>query len=184
MGGNLETQPELERFLAGVERRAYRMAEWATGDPDEALDLVQEAMLQLARRYGRRPEAEWPPLFHRILENRIRDWQRRRSARRRWFGWRQRGGGEAGEAEEPLERLPGPAREEPDAAAEREDCGARVVAAVGQLPPRQRQAFLLRAWEGLDTAATAAAMACSEGSVKTHFSRALAALRARLEDCP
>jgi RNA polymerase sigma-70 factor (ECF subfamily) len=171
----------IERFLASVERRAYRMAEIATGNRDEALDIVQDAMLALVRRYGERPAAEWGPLFQRILQSRISDWRRRRTVRRRVLVWLGRGEAEEDERGDPLEALPDPAGRGPDRELERERLGERLEAVLRRLPPRQQQAFLLRAWEGLDTAAAAAAMGCSEGSVKTHYSRAVATLRGHLE---
>ncbi|MBL6752362.1 MAG: RNA polymerase sigma factor [Nevskia sp.] len=177
-------QRQMNAFLADVERRAFRIAQIATRDRDEALDIVQDAMLQLSRRYARRPPAEWAPLFHRILENRIRDWQRRQAVRRRLF-WLPLGRGARGDAEpapaEPLEAIADASL--PDAATRLAQAEAmqRLECALAALPRRQRQAFILRVWEGLDVAAAAAAMGCSDGSVKTHLFRALAALRLALE---
>lgn len=177
----MERRAELERFLAGVERRAFRIAQLATRDRDEALDLVQDAMTSLVRSYADRPARHWAPLFHRILQNRIRDWARRRALRSRLRAWLGRGA-EAGEAPsaDPLDALPDPSGSDPAALAERSVAGRELEAALAALPPRQRQAFLLRAWEGLDVADTARAMRCSQGSVKTHYSRAVRSMRARL----
>lgn len=174
----LDTHQALDRFLANTERRAFRMAQFATGNAEDALDLVQEAMLRLARQYGGRDEQEWGPLFHRILQSRIRDWYRRSKVRNRWRVWLS--GEEDGE--DPLERLAdtdsaGPAEQ---LAGER-SLGA-LEQALQQLPLRQQQAFLLRTWEGFDVAETAHAMGCSTGSVKTHYSRAVHTLRLLLED--
>ncbi|ROR34317.1 RNA polymerase sigma factor [Inmirania thermothiophila] len=173
-GEPLERQATLERFFAEVGARALRHAELATGDRDEALDLVQEAMIRLASRYRHRPAQEWGALFYRILENGIRDWQRRQAARRRWLGWLRLADGAGGDA------APDPA---PDPASElaAEDARRALERALRTLPWRQQQAFRLRVWAGLDVASTARAMGCSEGSVKTHLSRALAALRPLLE---
>lgn len=170
---------ELDRFLAGVERRAWSMARFATGQHPDALDIVQEAMLQLVRRYADRPAAEWAPLFHTILQSRIRDWHRRSKVRNRLRVWL--GRGDAEDAPDPMNELPDPAARDPQAASEMRWSMETVEAALTQLPARQREAFLLRAWEGLDTADTARAMGCSPGSVKTHYSRAVHALRAALE---
>jgi RNA polymerase sigma-70 factor (ECF subfamily) len=174
-----EIRRELNRFLAEVERKAYRMARIALRHDDDALDAVQDAMLQLSRRYADRPAQEWRPLFYRILENRIRDLQRRRMVRGKVMAllpWRR------GEDEE----MPDPVAEAPDHApgpAEQvETMGAlaRLETALGLLPARQREAFLLRNLEGLDVAATALAMGCSDGSVKTHYFRAVQALKEQL----
>lgn len=175
----LESKQALDRFLAGVERRAFLMARMATGNADEALDIVQDSMLQLVRHYGGRAEREWPPLFHRILQRRIYDWYRRNRVRNRWRYWFKQEDESDGD---PLERQPDPAAVDPSDAAANERTLAALAAAVTALPLRQRQAFLLRAWEGLDTAQTADAMGCSEGSVKTHYSRAVHVLRERLKD--
>jgi RNA polymerase sigma-70 factor, ECF subfamily len=176
------SQKELAGFLAEVERKAFRMARIALRDDEDALDAVQDAMMQLVRRYAARPPAEWRPLFHRMLENRIRDLQRRRTVRGRVMAWLPWGGGDADDAEpDPVASAPDPA---PGPAAEVEgaEIRDRLQDALGTLPARQRQAFLLRSLEGLDVAETAAAMGCSEGSVKTHYFRALQALRERLGD--
>jgi len=175
----LDTNAELNRFLAGVEGRAFRIAWFATGNREDALELVQDAMLRLVRRYAGRAPAEWPPLFHTILQSRIRDWYRRdkvRSRLRAWFGR-----GEADE-DEPLEAVPADAAAEPERQMDGQQTLSAIDRAVRALPLRQQQAFLLRAWEGLDTAHTAAAMGISEGSVKTHYSRAVQALREQLEE--
>jgi RNA polymerase sigma-70 factor, ECF subfamily len=174
----LEQRAALERFLADVERRAFRMAQVAVGDTDAALDIVQDAMIRLARRYADRPAAEWRPLFFRILANRITDHQRRGSVRRRVFAWLAPRSDD--DESDPIAELPDPAPVGPDAALERGEAMAALEAALGRLPPRQREAFLLREFEGLDVAATALAMDCSEGSVKTHYFRAVHALRAAL----
>jgi RNA polymerase sigma-70 factor (ECF subfamily) len=173
--------PSMESFLAGAERRAFVLARMATRDADEALDIVQDAMIALVTRYRARPAAEWGPLFHTILQSRIRDWHRRRRVRSRWQVWF--GARDAdGEREDLLDNVA-----DPQAAAPPEQIAARrgisaLEIALERLPARQQQAFLLRAWEGLDVAGAARAMRCSQGSVKTHYFRALRALRARLGD--
>ena len=177
----MDSTDMLNLFLAGVERRAFRMAWLATSDDDEALDLVQDAMLAFVSRYGGKPEGEWAPLFHRTLQNRIVDWHRRASVRNRfraWFGGR----GEDEDNGDPLENLADHSSPDPARSLLRRTLGEAIEVAVRRLPLRQRQAFLLRAWEGLDTAQTAFAMGCSEGSVKTHYSRAVHTLRDLLEE--
>jgi len=172
----------MERFLAGIERRALVMAELATHDREEALDLVQDAMLAFASRYGNRPREEWPPLFHRILQNRIRDWHRRRQSRGRWWGRFGRPGRDDDEEADPIQQAPDPRARLPEEALMDEATMERLLEAVERLPLRQQQAFLLRVWEGLDVADTARAMGCSAGSVKTHLSRALGNLREQLQE--
>jgi RNA polymerase sigma-70 factor (ECF subfamily) len=171
----------LESFLAGVEAKAFRMAQIALRHEDDALDAVQEAMLRLVRRYSHRPSQEWRPLFYRILENCIRDMQRRRSVRGRLFTWYRRPSGEEGiEGEgDPLEQVRDPSAQ-PAAQAQTDETMRALDAALKKLPARQREAFLLRNLEGLDVAETSRAMGCSEGSVKTHYFRALQSLRAQL----
>ncbi len=176
---SLNSARALDQFLTNVERRAFRIASIALRDPEEALDVVQDAMLQLARRYGNRPETEWMPLFYRILQNRIRDSQRRKSVRNRLFAWWPAGAGDGESAEDPGIDAPD-GRPEPDALVANGEALRELESAVAELPARQSEAFLLRTIEGLDVAATAAVMGCSEGSVKTHYSRAVHTLRARL----
>jgi len=179
-------QPErteaLNRFLAGVELKAFRMARAALRNDDDALDAVQDAMLQLARSYAARPSDEWRPLFYRILENRIRDLQRRRVVRNRIMAWLPFGprDEEGGDPPDPIAEAVSP-DPLPVAQLEMDEAMGALEVAIGDLPARQRQAFLLRTLEGLDVAQTAVAMGCSEGSVKTHYFRAVQALRARLE---
>jgi len=172
----------LNQFLASVELKAFKIAQIALRHEDDALDVVQDAMLQLARAYGHRPQGEWKPLFYRILENRIRDVQRRRMVRNRVMAWLPfRRNDEDDEPPDPIEQAPSP-EPQPGVQLELEQAMEKLEMAIGALPNRQREAFLLRTLEGLDVAATAAAMGCSEGSVKTHYFRALQALRAQLED--
>ncbi len=175
----LNSARALDQFLSGVEKRAYRLASIALRDPDEALDVVQDAMLQLARRYADRPYEEWLPLFYRILQNRIRDSQRRRSVRNRIFGWWPAGESDDDAQADAILAAPSPGTG-PEGAAASGEALKVLELAVAELPARQAEAFLLRTLEGLDVADTAAAMGCSEGSVKTHYSRAIHALRARL----
>jgi RNA polymerase sigma-70 factor (ECF subfamily) len=170
----------LDAFLAQVEQRAWRMARFALNDPDEAMDAVQDAMLRLVRHYRHKSAEEWAPLFWSILRRRIVDLQRRRKVRSIVVGWL--GGGHDREGGElpPWE----PASTEPDPLGRLEDRQAmdNLRAAMNELPTRQREAFTLRVLEDLSVAETARAMGCSEGSVKTHLSRAMHALRDKLED--
>jgi RNA polymerase sigma-70 factor (ECF subfamily) len=177
---DIAQQQALNRFLAGVERRAYVIAELATRDPEEALDLVQDAMLAFVASYGKKPEAEWPPLFHRVLQNRIRDWGRRQTVRRRWRVWL-KGDDEQPQAD-PLQQAADPAGRSPEQRLALDNAGDALLGAIAELPSRQQQAFILRTWEGLDVADTARAMGCSAGSVKTHLSRAMAQLRDKLKE--
>lgn len=171
---------QLDRFLREVERRALRMAELSTGNRDDALELVQDAMLGFTRRYADKPQGEWAPLFHRVLDSRILDFHRRHQVRRRWRVWLVRG--DADDDADPIAQVPDPVDPGPLQRVADSQTRAALEQALKALPLRQRQAFLLRVWEGLDVLETAAAMRCSEGSVKTHLSRALSALRGRLEE--
>ena len=178
---DVETAQALDRFLAATEQRAYRMAVIATGNRDEALDVVQDAMLKLVRKYAKRATDEWPALFHRILQNTLNDWHRKQKVRRQWMQWFGRGE-DAEENEDPMEQLPQPGRHHPDDKLGQEQAMKTLDHALSSLPLRQQQAFLLRQWEGMDVANTARAMGITEGSVKTHYSRAVQSLRKQLED--
>ncbi len=174
----LRQEQQLNRFLAEVERRALRIAEIAVRDRDEALDLVQDAMIKLARKYGDRSSAEWAPLFYRILQNGVRDWHRRQAVRNRvmvWFGR-----GTQDDDFDAVAAAPDPAGRTPDEELANREAMASLEDAVHGLPARQREAFMLRTFEGLDVAGTARAMGCSEGSVKTHYFRAIHSLREAL----
>ena len=179
-------QQALNQFLAEVERRAFVIARAATRNADTALDIVQDAMLGFVRRYQHKPNAEWAPLFFTVLNSRIMDWHRRQGVRRRWklpalLGRRGTGEG-GGEDQDLIASAPDHQGVQPDRALHSDASGDAIRAAVEQLPPRQRQAFMLRTWQGLSVAETAAAMDCSQGSVKTHLSRAMHQLRESLED--
>jgi RNA polymerase sigma-70 factor (ECF subfamily) len=180
----------IDAFLAGAERRAWLHARLAVRNDDAALDIVQDAMIKLVEHYADRPAEEWPMLFQRILQNTILDHFRRKKVRDTWTvlvstllpGSRDEEEADASDAL--LERLAGEGGHAPsaeDEVARREEL-AQIADALAMLPPRQRQAFLLRYWEGYDLAETAAAMGCSEGSVKTHCSRACHALAQALGD--
>ncbi len=163
----------LEQFLAGLGTRAFRFAEVGLRNREDALDAVQEAMMKMMI-YQSRPAADWTPLFWSILRRKIVDLQRRSNARLRWL-------------------TPGPGREEstldwaepgagPAQVNDQREAYSRLVDALRALPRRQREAFTLRILEELDVTDTARAMGCSEGSVKTHLSRARSALRKHLEE--
>ena len=182
----LKNDRAMNDFLQGVERRALKMAEIATGNRDDAMEIVQETMLGLVRRYADRPDQEWKPLFYRILQSRINDFHRRRAVRQRVMAFmpgRREDSGESGgndSGEDPIQQAPAGDREEPVATLERELANKAMLAAIAALPDRQQQAFMLRAWEGMSVADTATAMRCSDGSVKTHYSRAVKALQLAL----
>jgi len=175
----LQAEQQLNRFLADVERRALRIAEIAVRDRDEALDLVQDAMIRLVRKYGQRGSDEWAPLFYRILQNGIRDWHRRQVVRNRVMVWFGRGSG-VDESYDPVAGAADPLGRTPDEDLQNSEAMASLESALRTLPARQREAFMLRTFEGLDVAGTAVAMGCSAGSVKTHYSRAMHALREQL----
>jgi RNA polymerase sigma-70 factor, ECF subfamily len=180
-GAALDTAQEMNRFLADVERRAFRIAQMALRSVEDAQDAVQEAMFQLAKRYSARPSAEWTPLFYKILQSRIRDTQRRRAVRNRVLFF------VGGQKDDDDDALPDPIASAPDTAGRdpseqvaQADAMAALEQALNRLPGRQREAFMLRILEGLDVEQTAQAMGCSEGSVKTHLSRAMHSLRKSL----
>jgi len=182
----LSTPQQLSEFLVQAERRAYKQAQYAVRDEHVALDIVQDAMLKLAERYGDRPAEEFPMLFQRILQNTIRDYYRRQKVRSFWTTLMSSLMPQHdGEDFDPLDTLQDddndsqPAR--PEEALSQSQLIAVIEEALGELPARQREAFLLRYWEEMDTAETAAVMGCSEGSVKTHCSRATHALSAILK---
>lgn len=181
----MASRAELSNFLASVERRAYKQALFAVRDEDAALDIVQDSMMRMAEKYGDRPAEELPPLFQRILQNAIRDhFRRSRTRAERFISL----AAMEGDEENPTDALETLEMDEdanpfaaPLAVLLQAETLTLVEEAVKNLPPRQREAFLLRYWEGLDIAETAAIMGCTEGSVKTHCSRATHALAAALE---
>lgn len=177
----IASHQELSAFLAEVERRAFKQAIFAVRDEDSALDIVQDAMLKLAEKYAAKPVAELPLLFQRILQNTIHDHFRRQKVRSTWTTLLSALGQKDDKDEDfdPLETLPARSdsnRADPAQQHEQAEMVALVEQALARLPARQREAFLLRYWEELDVAETATAMGCSEGSVKTHCSRAVHAL--------
>lgn len=177
----LGTIQTLDGFLQSVERRAYRMAVIATGHREEAFDLVQEAMLKLVKRYRDRDAKEWGPLFHTILQSTIKDWYRRNKVRQHLQSWFSVKSEDGEEEEVPWQMMEDSRAERPEEKNQQQQAVDELDKALHALPLRQQQAFLLRQWEGLDVAATAQAMGCSEGSVKTHYSRAVQSLRKKLE---
>ena len=181
-GPPLATPAEIAKFLAETERRAYKQAMFATRDEDAALDIVQDAMLKLTEKYADKPPAELPMLFARILQNTIHDHFRRQKVRNTWTTLLSAlgKGDEKDEEFDPLETLQAKsdsnATDDPARQFEQAQVLGHIERALARLPARQREAFLLRYWEELDVAEAAAAMGCSEGSVKTHCSRAVHAL--------
>jgi len=172
----------LDRFLASVERRAFQMAMVSVRNRDDALDVVQDAMTQLATRYSHKDPQEWRPIFYRILQNKALDLHRKRKVQRRVMGWLGSAGNDATEREQanPIDQVPAAQSMAPHSQHEQGRTVEAISEALGQLPPRQQQAFMLRCWEGMSTRETSAAMKCTEGSVKTHYSRALHSLRSEL----
>lgn len=175
---------ELSDFLAQVERRAFKQASYAVRDEHAALDIVQDAMLKLSENYSQRPVAEFPMLFQRILQNAIRDFFRRQKVRNLWTTlFSSFSSGREEDEHDVLETLAphgDEGRNDPSAEVERAQTLRLIEAAVKRLPQRQREAFVLRYWEEMNVAETAALMGCSEGSVKTHCSRAVHTLAAVL----
>lgn len=187
----------LNQFLASVEKRAYRIAYIATGNREDALDVMQDAMLKLTVNYADRGLEDWGPLFHRILQSTIRDWYRRQKVRNQWRTWLEYtrvgfqqmaggksvdGGGSDGQTQNVIDLFEDVNGREPVMQLVNERTIDALESALHRLPLRQQQAFLLRVWEGLNVEETAQAMGCTQGSVKTHYSRAVHTLRKQLED--
>jgi len=185
----LATQQELSNFLTEVERRAYKQALFGVRDEHTALDIVQDAMMKLTEKYADKPPNELPLLFQRILQNTIRDFYRRQKIRSLWTtlfsSLTPKGQEKDGDDYDPLETLPvkrdSNFGNDPHEQLEQSQLVGFIEKAIETLPARQREAFLLRYWEEMDVAETAAVMGCSEGSVKTHCSRATHALAAILK---
>jgi len=182
----LASDKELSDFLKSVDKRAFKRALYAVRDEDAALDIVQDTMIRLSEKYADRPPAELPLLFQRILTNATMDWFRRQKVRnavvRNFSDFESPGSDAEFDILETLEALGGSLATESSAdTASRAQILLSIEAEVARLPGRQREAFLLRYWEELDVAETAAAMGCSEGSVKTHCSRAVHALSTALK---
>jgi RNA polymerase sigma-70 factor (ECF subfamily) len=181
----LASEKELTDFLKSIEKRAFKRVLYAVRDDEAALDIVQDAMIRLAEKYGDRPAAELPLVFQRILSNATMDWFRRQKVRgalvRNFSDFES--STEDGDFDilETLEVLDGSAAESASETVSRSQILLAIETHIGLLPARQREAFLLRYWEELDVAETAAAMGCSEGSVKTHCSRAVHALAKALK---
>jgi len=177
---------EIDHFLAEVERRAYKHALYAIHDHHSALDVVQNAMMKLVESYSDKPAEELPMLFQRILQNAIHDHFRRSKVRDFWVRLVSPLRDKDEENSETLESLAASAEgyvsPSPEQTAEESQHLAMIEQAIGELPARQREAFLLRYWEGMDVAETAEIMGCSQGSVKTHSFRAVNALALKLKE--
>ena len=173
----------MEQFLKYIERRAFHMARLNTGDTDVALDVVQDAMYKLVQKYSEKTAEEWKPLFYQILSRKLTDYYRRKSVRDKVLIWAKPLSQD--DQQTPIDltvNASAPNSETPHEMHMRNQRIAKLDQSVKQLPHRQRQAFMLRCWEGLSTIDTALAMGCSQGSVKTHYSRAMHSLREMLED--
>ncbi|MDP1767071.1 MAG: RNA polymerase sigma factor [Methylotenera sp.] len=179
----MATTKELSDFLEAVERRAFKQTAYAVRDDHAALDIVQDAMMKLAEKYGDKPAAELPMLFQRILQNTMRDFWRRQKVRNLWTTLLSSfGSNEDGEDRDPLDTIDvEDDSDEPSAQLERSQTVKLIENALEKLPARQREAFVLRYWEEMDVAETAEIMGCSDGSVKTHCSRAVHALATELK---
>ena len=178
---SLATEQELSDFLKSVEKRAFKRSMYHVRDEEAALDIVQDTMMKLAQHYGDKPVGELPMLFQRILSNNTLDWFRRRKTRNALFSNMNEfeSAGDDGDFDllETLESLvDSDGTESAQDATERAQTMHQIELQIQLLPGRQREAFLMRYWEEMDVAETAAAMGCSEGSVKTHCSRAVQAL--------
>ena len=171
----------MEDFLKSVERRALQMSKIATGDPELAMDLVQDTMLKLVEKYSSKPPHEWRPLFYRILNNKITDFYRRNAVKARLFASHLSINDDDRDTSETIVAMAQPVHN-PDYKAQSDQRIERLIKSLSRLPARQQQAFMLRCWEGMNTMQTAQVMNCSQSSVKTHYSRALHALRDRLEE--
>jgi RNA polymerase sigma-70 factor (ECF subfamily) len=177
----LASESELTEFLKSVEKRAFKRSVYHVRNEESALDIVQESMMKLAEHYGHKPVTELPMLFQRILSNCTLDWFRRQKVQNALFS--NMSDFESSNEDDDfnlLEALDASSGsdlgESAESITDRAQTLRSIEEQVQQLPARQREAFLMRYWEEMDVAETAAAMGCSQGSVKTHCSRAVSAL--------
>jgi RNA polymerase sigma-70 factor (ECF subfamily) len=183
----LASEAELSDFLKNAEKKAFKRAYYHVRDEDAALDIVQDSMIKLCTHYADKPITELPLLFQRILSNTVLDWFRRQKTRNALFSNMSDFGSDDAESDFDLMEVNSNATENATVESAEQWIGRvqtleHIETAVMALPPRQREAFLLRYWEELDVAETAAVMGCSEGSVKTHCSRAIQALSKTLDN--
>ncbi len=178
-----EKRQIMNDFLASVEKRAFAIAKLAVGNPEDAIELVQESMLKLVQLYSEKPQQQWTPLFYKILQSRIRDWYRRSKVKNRIISWFS-GHGQKDDDQyiDPIEQAAAPENMDPAQKVTTELANKQLESALKTLSIRQQQVFLLRAWEGMSVKEAAFAMNCSEGSVKTHYSRAIHALQKIMQE--
>ena len=169
----------IEQFLQSVEKKAFRIALMATKREDEALDILQNTMMKLVEKYADRSEQELKPLFYTILQNQIKNWYRKEAQISKWFFW-QKSAYDDDEAEESIQ-VQGVDDQTPELDLSNQKLSEQLVSVLESLPVKQQQCFLLRSWEGLSVKETAEIMQCSEGTVKTHMSRASQKLQAVIQ---
>lgn len=172
-----DDQKQIRLFMKQMSGRALVMMESATGHHDVARDIVQESFISLYQNYAKRPFAEWTPLFYTILNHRLMDWHRQETRKQKRFGWFKSLSTDNDLNDDPTLAIEDTQNIDPSDFLSKSHTMDEIRQAVSRLPVRQQQAFLLRAWENLDTRTTAKIMECSEGSVKTHYHRAIQALR-------
>ncbi len=175
----ISQQLRIDRFLASVQNSGYRMANLATSNTDDALELVQESMMQLVSKYADRPDNELKVLFYKILSSRITDWYRKTAFRNRFHAFFSK---ESYQQGDPVQQVANDCQLPFSETLDNQRMLEVLTQAIQMLSHRQQQAFLLRAWQGFDIRETAEIMGCSGGTVKTHYSRALQQLRNELGD--
>lgn len=170
------TRQQLDQFLARFETEAYKVSLIVTQNREDALEVVQDSMLKLVQKYSHKSVAEWRLLFFRILQNKLRDYQRRQQVKK-FFHF---ASSKTEHEPDPVEQITDPAPSSPENKLHSEHALDNIQQLLTQLPLRQREVFLLRAWQEFSTRETAFALSISEGSVKTHYKRAIDYLRSQL----
>jgi len=173
----------MEQFLIQIEKKAYRMAEISIRDHGDAMDILQESMIKLVTKYSEHPCEQWKPLFYKILNNKITDWHRHQKVKNLLFFWKSDKADNLDESLDPIDNIEDQfsGQKAPVEALEQLQQQEVVIESLLRLSVKQQQCFILRSWEGMSVADTALAMGCSQGSVKTHYSRAIAKLKHTLE---
>ena len=173
----------MEQFLIDIEKKAYRMVEISVRDHGEAMDILQEGMIKLVTNYSDKPSQQWKPLFYRILNNKITDWHRHQKVKNLLFFWKSEKADDNEEALDLIDNIEDKfsGQKAPVEALEKLQQQESVVEVLSGLSVKQQQCFMLRSWEGMSVAETANIMGCSEGSVKTHYSRAVHKIKQMLE---